>query len=451
MRPGLATLLTCAMATAPAAAQEWPSYRGVKGSGVADGTNPPTTWNGEQSVGIRWKTPIPGMGHSSPIIWGDRVFITTAVAEDDRNLTFRYGAAATTEGAAAASKDNVQHSWRVYALDKRTGKILWERVATEGIPRTGRHVKASQANATPVTDGRHLIVSFGSEGVYCYDLDGRLLWKKDFGPLRSGFYWDPTYEWNTASSPVIFKNLVFLQIDLVKDSYIAALDVATGKQVWRTERDEIPTWGTPLVYEGPPRTELITQGRNALRAYDPLTGKEFWRLGGHSDVTIPTPLTWNGLIFATSGQGPIFPIYAIRPGANGDITLKDGEDSNEYVVWSKRRGGPYTPTPILYDGILYVCSSNGILAAYRAETGELLYRDRIGGKASSFTASAVAADGRLYYASEDGEVFVLKAGPKYELLATNPMGEVMMATPAISQGMMVIRMQRHVVGVGEAK
>src|SRR5688572_7614626 len=219
MRRGLLTTLLAVAIATPAAAQEWPSYRGLRGSGVADGTNPPTTWNAQQSVGIRWKTPIPGMGHSSPVIWGDRVFITTAVADDDRNLTFRYGAAATTEGAAAASRDNVQHSWRVYALDKRTGKVLWERVATEGVPRSGRHVKASQANATPVTDGRHLIVSFGSEGVYCYDLDGKLLWKKDLGKQHTGFYWDPTYEWNTASSPVIFNNLVFLQVDQFKDSY----------------------------------------------------------------------------------------------------------------------------------------------------------------------------------------------------------------------------------------
>ena len=327
--------------------------------------------------------------------------------------------------------------------------MLWERVAIEGVPRSGRHVKASQANASPVTDGRHLVVSFGSEGVYCYDLDGKLLWKKDFGPQRTGFYWDPTYEWNTASSPVIFDNLVYLQVDLFKDSYIVALDVATGKEVWRTERDEIPSWGTPLVYHGPQRTELITQGRNALRSYDPRTGRELWKLGRHSDVTIPTPIAGNGLIFATSGQGPIYPVYAVRPGASGDITLEDGQESNEFVAWSRRRGGPYTPTPILYDGILYICSSNGILVAYRAETGEVLYRERIGGAPNSFTASAVAADGKLYYASEDGDVFVLKAGPTYELLATNPMGEVMMATPAISQGMLVIRMQRHIVGVGE--
>ena len=448
MRRSVLALLACAMASVPVGAQEWSSYRGQHGSGVADGTGPPTMWNVEQSLGIRWKTSIPGMGHSSPIIWGDRVFITTAVAEDDTNLTFRHGPAAIIGGAAAASKDDVPHSWRVYALDKRTGKVLWERVAIEGLPRTGRHIAASQANATPVTDGRHLIVSFGSEGVYCYDLDGKLLWKKDFGPLRTGDYLDPTYEWNTASSPVIFDNLVFLQHDLFKDSYIVALDVATGKEVWRTERDEIPSWGTPLVFQGPRRTELITQGTNALRSYNPRTGKELWKLGGHSDWTIPTPIAGNGLIFATSGQGPIFPMYAIRPGASGDITLQDGQESNEYVVWSKRRGGPYTPTPILYDGILYICSSTGILAAYRAETGERIYRERIGGVPNSFSASAVAADGKLYYASEDGDVFVVKAGPQYELLATNPMGEVLMATPAISPGMLVIRMQRHIVGVG---
>ena len=442
-----------ASALSPAArGREWPSFRGPGGSGILDGAHPPTVWDVEQSINVKWKTPIPGLAHSSPIVWGDRVFVTTAVPAIDAAVTFRYGgdASSTVDAANRSTTDDFPYSWRVYALDKQTGRILWERVAHEGVPRTARHVAESQANQTPATDGTHLVVWFGSEGLYCYDLDGTLLWKRDLGPLTSGYVVDPSFEWNTASSPIIYKHFVILQVDLLERSFIAAFDITTGTEVWRTERDEVPSWATPLLYEGPPRTELVTLAPNFVRGYDPDTGKELWRLGKHSIYASPTPIAGRGLIFVTNGSGgTIQPIYAIRPGGSGDITLADDEASSAYVVWSTHRGGSFLPTPILYGDLLYLCSDGGILAAYQAETGERVYQERVT-RGGGYTASPVAADGKLYFSSEDGEVIVVKAGPQFERLAVNPMGEVLMATPAISEGMIIVRTQHHVVAVAES-
>jgi outer membrane protein assembly factor BamB len=429
--------------------REWPSFRGVHASGNGDGMNPPTTWDLEKGINLKWKTPIPGLAHSSPVIWGNRVFITTAVPQGNKDLVFRPGGGAGP-GASAYTKDDVLHSWRVYALDKESGRILWERVSFEGVPKTARHVMQSQADSTPATDGTHLVVFLGSEGLYCYNMDGKLLWKRDLGPLHSGRFTDPSYQWKTSSSPIIYKNLVILQVDLMKDGFIVALDVKTGKDVWRTERDEVPSWATPLLYEGPPRTELITAGTRFARAYDPATGKELWRLGGHSELPTPTPIAGRGLIFLTSGSGnTVQPIYAVRPGGNGDITLKEDQASNEWVVWSRHRGGPFLPTPLVYGDLLYLSSDSGILTAYDTQTGSQVYQERLT-RGGSYTASGVAADGKLYYANEDGAMVVVKAGPAFAKLAENPMGEVILASPAISPGMLVVRMQHHVVAIAES-
>ena len=437
-------------AVAPVAgAREWPSFRGPRGSGILDGAHSPTVWDVEKGINVQWKTPIPGLAHSSPVVWGDRVFVTTAVSLSEATVEFRFRGF-REGGAGAYTRDDAPHSWRVYALDKQTGRILWERVAHEGVPRTRRHVQESQANSTPATDGTHLVVFFGSEGLYCYDLDGTLLWKKDLGPLSSGRFLDPGYEWNTASSPIIYKHLVILQVDLIDNASVAAFDITTGEEVWRTTREELPTWTTPLLYEGPARVELVTAAANFARGYDPDTGQELWRLGRHSNLPTPTPIAGRGLIFLTSGSGNTTqPIYAIRPGAHGDITLKENETWNDSVVWSTRRGGPFTPTPILYGDLLYVCSDGGVLAAYRAETGERVYRERIT-RGTGYSASPVASDGKLYFSSQDGDVVVVKAGPQYERLAVNPMGEVLMATPAISEGLILVRMQHHLVAVAES-
>ena len=353
-------------------------------------------------------------------------------------------------GDVAPVKDDPKHTWKVYAIDKTTGTILWERVAFDGMPKVKRHPKSTHADSTPVTDGKYLIVNFGSAGLYAYDLNGKLKWKQDLGVLDAGWFYDADYQWEYGSSPVIYKNMVIVQADLQKNSFIAAYDIKTGKELWKTPREELPSWGSPTVYEGKLRAELITSGPKAIRGYDPATGKELWRLGPMSEITTPTPFVAHDLIFVTSGYAPIQPIYAIRPGATGDISLKDGKESNEFIAWSKQRGGPYMPTPIVYGDLLYTCSNQGVLAAYNAKTGERVYQERLGGTGGAFTASPVASDGKIYLSSEDGDVFVVKAGPKYELLAKNPVGEVMMATPAISDGLVIVRTVSHLFAFGES-
>lgn len=436
----------CLSFAGAAHAQNWPSFRGERASGVADGQSTPTSWNAEKSLNILWKTPVPGLAHSSPIVWGNRIFVTTAISSDP-NTYFRHG----LYGAGDSAADTTKHTWKVYALDKQTGKILWEKVAHEGVPRIKRHIKSTHASSTPATDGKHVVAFFGSEGLYCYDFNGKLLWKKDLGVLDLGAFNVPDLQWGTASSPIIYKNLVIVQCDTQKEDFLAAFDLKTGREIWRTSRDELPSWGTPTVYEGKARVEMIVNGTNHICGYDPMTGKELWRLSGNSLITCPTPIIGHDLIFVTSGYRPIKPIYAIRLGATGDISLKDGTSSNEYVAWSKMRGGPYQPTPILYGDYLYTCANQGILTCYDAKTGEQIYEQRIGEKGGAYSASPVAADGKLYLSSEDGEIFVVRAGPKYELLAANPMGEVLMATPAISEGIVFVRGRHHLFAIGEQK
>jgi outer membrane protein assembly factor BamB len=424
-------------------AQNWPSFRGPQASGVADGSPTPVTWNVSTSQNVLWTTPIAGLAVSSPIVWSDRVFVSTAVSSDPA-AGIRTGLYGDVQPAADVSK----HSWRLIALDKRTGKVVWDRVASEGTPKTKRHPKSSQASPTPVTDGQRVIVSFGPEGLYAYDFDGKLLWKRDLGVLNAGWFYDPDYEWGFGSSPIIWKNLVIVQCDIQKNSFIAAFDLASGRPVWRTDRDEIPSWSTPAIFEANGRAELVTQATKFTRGYDPNTGKELWRLSGNSEIAIPTPIIGPNLVIVSNGYTPVQPIFAIKPGATGDITPKSGQTQTEFIAWSMNRGGPYIPTPVIYKDQLYVLGINGVLTTYDVRTGQRVYQQRLGG-GGSFSASPVAADGKIYLSSEDGDVFVVKAGPTYELLATNPVGEVVMATPAISNGTIIIRGVKHVMAVGQ--
>ncbi len=433
-------------AVEPARAQNWPQFRGAGASGIVDGTPLPSKWNGETGENVLWKTPIPGLSHASPVVWGNRVFVATAVSSNPKPY-FRAG----LYGDVDSDTDLTKHSWKLYCLDKKTGKIIWERIAHEGIPKTKRHIKATFASSTPVTDGKNVVAFFGSEGLYCYDLEGKLNWKADLGVLDAGWFFDPDYQWGTASSPIIFKDLVILQCDIQKDSFIAAFNLKTGKQVWRTPREEIPSWGTPTVYEGKSRAELVTNATRAIRGYDPMTGKELWQMRGNPEVTATTPIAAHDLIFISNSYRPNQPLYAIKPGASGDISLKEGQEINDFISWSKQRGGSYMPTPLVYGDYLYVCANHGVLTVYEAKTGVRVYQQRIGDKGGSYSASPVAGDGKIYLSSEDGEVFVVKAGPKYELISDNKVGEVLMATPAISEGVIIIRGQHHVFAVASAK
>ncbi len=423
----------------------WPRFRGAGAAGIGDGQGAPTTWDGESGENVRWKTPIPGLAHSSPIVWGDRIFVTTAVTQrGDQSLrTGLYGDVDPVD-------DRAPRQWQVLALDRRTGEILWQRTASRGRPQVKRHQKSTHANPTPASDGRHLVVSFGSEGLFCYDLDGRLRWKQELGLLSSGWFFDATYEWGFASSPIVHDGKAVVQVDVAKGSYIAAYDLATGRRLWRSERDEISTWGTPAVLPAGDGggAEIVTNG-TTVRGYDAATGEELWRLGPNSEITVASPVVAGGVAYVTGGYPPVRPIYAVVPGGRGDLTLPEGETASDHVLWSQPRGGTYIPTPIVYRGILYVLQNNGRLTAHDATSGELLYRQRVG-KAEGFSSSPVAADGRLYFTSESGTTYVVRAGEAFEVLATNELGEVVMTTPAISDGLMVIRGVRHVYGLGAA-
>jgi len=427
--------------TAVVNGQNWPSFRGPGGSGVVSDRPLPTAWDAEKSINILWKTALPGVGHSSPVVWGDRVFVTTAISSADK-LTYN----AKDDGIDPATDDSV-HEWRVLGLDRDTGQIRWSRTAHRGVPKVKRHVKATQANATPVTDGRVVVVSFGSEGLYTFDMNGVLLWKQDLGVLDPGYAGQPELSWGFASSPVIYRDLVILQCDIQKNSFIVAFDLKDGKRVWFTERDELPAWSTPVIYEGRQRTELVTSGSNYYRGYDPLTGKELWRLRDGSQVKVPSPVVAGDLFYLSGGNPRGREFYVVRPNANGDISAGAGQAAGPSIAWRKDRGSPYTPTPIVYGGYLYVGNDNGVLTVYEAKTGAQVYVHRIGTTNSTFSASPIAANGHVYFSSEDGEVFVIKAGPVYELVAVNRMGEPLMATPAASDGKILIRGQRHLFAV----
>jgi outer membrane protein assembly factor BamB len=439
----LALITTGSAQKKQSALSNWPSFRGDHAAGVADGQNLPDRWDAEAGVGIKWKTRIPGLAHSSPVVWGDRLFVTTAISSRG-NATFKRG----LYGDGDASDDRSSHQWKLYSIDKRSGKILWDKIAFEGEPREKRHIKSTYANATPATDGRYVVAFFGSQGLYAYDLSGRLVWKKDLGRINAGAYDLPEYEWGTASSPIIYRDLVIVQCDQQQGAFLLAADLKTGKTVWQTSRPELPSWGTPTIYPGKNRVELITNASNFIRGYDPETGKELWRLGGSSKITAPTPVFSEDLIVVASGRRPEAPIFVIRAGATGDITLTGDQKSNTHVAWTRQRSGSYMPTPLIYQGYLYVLQNQGILACYDLPTGEQKYLERIPHQGSGFSASPVASDGKIYLSSEDGDIFVVKAGPRFELATTNRIGQPLMATPAISEGVLFIRAQNDLFAIG---
>ena len=427
------------------AGRPWPGFRGSAASGIADGQGIATEWDGPSGRNVRWKTRIQGLALSSPIVWGDRIFLTTA-ASADADSTFRTG----LYGDVDSVDDDSVHAWRLIAVDKSSGEILWQQTASEGAPKVKRHLKSSHANPTPVTDGRHVVAMFGSEGLYCYDFSGRLLWKKDLGVLSSGWFYDPTFEWGFSSSPILHDGKVIVQVDIQKGSFIAAYDVRSGEELWRTERDEIPTWGTPNIL--PARSaempdEIVTNG-TTIRAYSAETGDLLWWLGPNGEVTVATPVVVGDRVYITANYPPARPIYVVNSGARGDLTLPEGETASEHVLWSRNPGGSYIPTPIVYDGLLYVLQMNGRLTCYEALTGEIVYRQRVG-SAVSFASSGVAADGKLYFTTETGTTYVVKAGREFALLATNEIDEVVMSTPALSDGLLVLRGLEHLYGIGE--
>ena len=443
------------------AEENWPQFRGRGASGLGLG-NPPTHWDVETGENIQWTTPIEGLAHSSPIVWGNRIFLTTAVnaANDTPSLGTGW-----LGGTGKAADDAGRWSWQVHCYDLNNGDLIWQREAAEGEPLSRRHLKATQANCTPVSNGEYVVAFFGSEGLYCYDMDGNLQWRSGFGRLRCGPYDAEELEWGFASSPVIHGEHVVVQCDCLNTSFVAMLRLTDGVEVRRIPRNDVTTWSTPLVVQADGQTQLVCNGYREMAGYDFDTGERLWYLSGGGDIPVPSPLFAQNLFLLTNGHGRS-PTYAISPAARGDITPpppstsnadeKDAESNTEDepsselpagLVWFQPRDGSYMPTPIVVGELLYTCNDNGRLVVREVRNGAVVYQERVGGRAT-FSASAVGTDERLYYVDESGWVYVVKTGPAFELLAENKMNEIVMATPAMAGDRLLIRTTKQLVCVG---
>lgn len=422
---------------------QWPGFRGKDARGYLDNANIPVSWDISTGKNIKWKTKIPGLGHSCPVIWENKLFVTTAVGESDDEY-LKVG----LYGNIDMADEKGVYKFKVYCLDKNTGNILWERIAHEGIPKSKRHTKSSQANTTPFTDGKHLVVCFGSEGLYCYNLEGDLLWKKDLGLMNPGPYTeDGSIEWGYASSPVIHDGKIVIQNDSQSGCYLALYDLITGNEIWKTTRDDVSTWGTPCVYSFNGKTQIIVNGWKHMGGYDFETGAEIWKMNGGGDAPSPTPVVADDLIYINNAHGRYSPIYVVKPDAKGDITLGEGETSNEFILWNIMRGAAYMQSPLIYKGYYYNLKGNGMLSCMDAKTGEVFYRENLR-PMTGMTSSCVASDGKIYCISEKGDVFVVKAGPDFELLAKNLLNDLHMSTPAITKGAMFFRTQHYIFAIG---
>ena len=444
-RPGFLLLLivTSVAYAEPKESTNWPQFHGPNALGVANGYDTPVKFNVETGENILWKTPIPGLGYSAPAIWGNKVFITTSVNTDKENPDVKVG----LYGDIQPVDESTAHSYRLYCLNKKTGEIQWEKEAYKGVPKIKRHPKGSHANCTPATDGKHVVVFFGSEGLYCYNMKGKLLWNQDLGVLDSGYFEVPEAQWGFASSPIIHGNKVIVQCDIQKNSFLAAFNVENGEQIWMTMRDEVPTWGTPTVHVSEKRSQVICNGWKRIAGYDLETGKELWVLRGGGDIPVPTPIVAHDLIYITNAHGGMAPMYAIKTSAKGKIKLSGNDAKSPHVEWWSPRNGNYMQTPIVIGDLLFGCMDNGVVTCFNAKTGEVYYRERLAG-GKGFTASGVAANDKIYYTSEEGDVYVIKASKTFEKLAQNSLGENCLATPAISKGVLFFHGQHHVIAVG---
>ncbi len=444
----------------------WPQFRGPAGAGILDEGKLPTTWSAKDN--IVWGVEIKGRGWSSPVAWNDTVFVTSAIspgafkAPSTGIFGNDYVAELAKQGLPedevvkkVVSRDIELTSetgeirYMVYALDAKTGKLKWEREAHKGAPFGGRHRKNTYASETPTTDGERLYVYFGNVGLFAYSLDGKLLWTTRFDP-------QPMYlDFGTAASPVVSDGRVFVVHDNDGKSFAAAVDAKTGKQLWKVDRDlpsNGPTsgWSSPFVWKNPQRTEVVVIGRAHAVSYAPDSGKELWRMRGLTGQSTPSPVAADGLLYlATGSQGESNrPVFAVRPGANGDISLAKGEEQNQFVAWFHPRASAYTSSPLVYRGRMYVVNDNGILTVFDSQTGKEIYKARAGGSGNTFSASPWAADGKIYLLSEDGHTFVIEAGDKYVELSKNSVDEMSLASPALARDAIFLRTQTRLYRIG---
>ncbi len=452
----------------------WPQFRGPGGAGVLGEGKLPTTWSAKDN--IVWGVEVQGRGWSSPVAWNDTVYVTSAISPGafKAPATGIYGNDFAAELAKQGlSNDEVNKRviardveltaetgavrYMVYALDAKTGKVKWEREAHRGAPVGGRHRKNTFASETPTTDGERLYAYFGNVGLFAYTMDGKPVWNTRFDP-------QPMYlDFGTAASPVVSDGRVFVVHDNDGKSFAAAIDARTGKPLWRVERD-LPSggmksgWSSPFIWttEGTERkqqrrTELVVIGKQHAIAYAPDSGRELWRLKGLTGQSTPSPVAAGGLLYlATGSQGESNrPVFAVRPGASGDISLAKGEEQNKFVAWFHPRASAYTSSPLVYGGRMYVVNDNGILTVFDSQTGKEIYKARAGGSGNMFSASPWAADGKIYLLSEDGHTFVIEAGDKYVELAKNSVDEMSLASPALAPGAIFLRTQTRLYRIGQ--
>jgi outer membrane protein assembly factor BamB len=422
--------------------RQWPVYRGQLSSGILDNANLPDTFNISTMFNVKWKIEV-GFGLSSPVIWGDRLFITTAVGKSG-DAGFNPG----TPIGVVSVKDSTVHIWKVICLDRNNGKLIWEKVAHTGVPAIKRHPKSTHANTSVATDGNYVVAFFGSEGLYCYDLNGNLRWEKNFGVLKSVFFSMKTAEWEFASSPIIHNGVVIIQCDVLENSFLAAFDVKTGKELWKTTRDDYPGWSTPNIYINNGRTYVVVNGYRHMGGYDFADGKEIWRMSGGGDIPIPTPLVGKDMIYLNGSHGKLSPVIAVSTNATGDITPVEPATSNQYVKWSKPRGGSYIQSMLLYRNHLYNIGWNGVVSCMDPLTGNEIFNGKLG-RANSFYASPVASDGKIFIADETGTVYILQDGNEFKLLREIPLNDNSMTAASISDGTIYFRTQKYLIAVGK--
>ena len=423
------SLFASILFSASTLAANWPQFRGADSMGVSDNPNLPDHWSTNQNVA--WKIEIPGRGWSSPIVWGNRVFVTTAVSSGEveapkKGLYF---------GGDRKEVSKAEHRFLTLCYDLNSGAELWRAEAFRGPAPNTLHVKNTYASQTPVTDGERVYADFSGIGLFCYDMEGRKLWSTNWPALKT------RNGWGSAASPVVHQGRVFIVNDNDEQSFALALDAKTGRQLWRIERDEKSNWATPYIWQNEKRTELITPGTKRIRSYD-LDGEPLWECGGMSSIAIPTPFSKFGLLYVTSGYvgDKTRPIFAIKPGATGDISLQSGETNNASIAWQQPIAGPYNPSPLLYGDNLYVLFDFGFLSCHDARTGRVIYdKQRIRETNTAFTASPWGANGKIFALSEDGDTFVFQAGADYKLLHVNSLDEMCMATPALAGDRLIIR------------
>ena len=420
----------------------WPQFRGPdRTSVVADDPRLPETWSATDNV--EWRTAIPGRGWSSPIVWGDRIFVTSVSTDTDDERPKLGLWLPETGSYVEGTPPPGTHRWMILCLDLVTGEILWQRTVHEGGAPSPKHPKNSFASATPVTDGERVYALFGNQGIFVYDFDGDLVWSREHRSRRNQGHV------GTGSSPALLDDQLLVLHDNDDKSFLASFDTETGDENWRVVREEDDGFSTPLVWRNELRTEVVTAGKNQVRSYDS-SGNLIWFFSGQmTNVTVPTPVPGDGIVYLSSGYvgNNHRPVYAVLPGAEGDITLRANQSSNEYIRWYQPRIASYQPSPILYGGIYYTLHDRGFFTAHDARTGRLIY-DRVRIETgATFTASPWAYNGKIFALSENGDTYVIAAGPKYKLLGKNLIGEMALASPAVAGTTLVLRTISHLYGI----